>query len=129
MSSRPTEGETRTYERTFTKGDVEAFADVFRDTQPRHTEPDADGRLLVHGLLTATLPTKIGGDLRVLAESMTFEFRHPVYTGEPVTCTWTFSTVEARPERFDVSVEVRCENDAGDIVLSGVLDGRIAKST
>ena len=65
---RPDEGDVFTVERTFTKDDVRAFAAVSEDTQSRHTDPDQDGRLLVHGLLTATLPTEIGGNLEVLGD-------------------------------------------------------------
>jgi hypothetical protein len=36
--------------------------------------PDEHGRLMAHGLLTATLPTKIAGDMNFIARQMTFEF-------------------------------------------------------
>jgi hypothetical protein len=39
------------------------FADVSRDRGIHHVKSDEDGRLLVHGLLTATIPTKLGGDI------------------------------------------------------------------
>lgn len=70
----PQEGEVRTFQRTFTPEDVRRFADLSGDEQPRHLEPDDEGRLLVHGLLTATMPTKLGGDLEVLGRSMSFDF-------------------------------------------------------
>jgi len=123
----PEEGERRTVERTFTAEDVEQFADVSGDDQPRHTVPDEDGRLMVHGLLTATLPTRIGGDLEVLARSMAFEFRRPVYTGERITCTWTTESVEERPDRYDLAGEVVCENDDGDVVLTASVEGLVRK--
>ena len=82
----PQEGETVAYERTFTVEEGEQFAALSGDNQPRHTEPDEDGRLMVQGLLTATMPTKPGSDPEVLAREMTFEFRQPVYTGERITC-------------------------------------------
>lgn len=40
---RPTEGETHTFERAFTTEDVRQFAELSRDTQDRHTEPDPQG--------------------------------------------------------------------------------------
>ncbi|NUB90112.1 dehydratase [Haloterrigena sp. SYSU A558-1] len=138
--SRPVEGETHTFERTFTTDDVERFAELSRDRQPIHTEPDEDGRLMVHGLLTATLPTKIGGDLEVLARSMDLEFRRPVYTGQRITCTWTFESVDERDDRYVIDVEVTCERDGagedgnesrdeddGETVLAGSVEGIIWK--
>ncbi|MDG5818231.1 MULTISPECIES: MaoC/PaaZ C-terminal domain-containing protein [unclassified Natronococcus] len=124
---RPTEGESHAFERTFTTEEVRQFAELSRDTQPRHTEPDEEGRLLVHGLLTATLPTKIGGDLEVLASSMTFEFRRPVYTGERIVCTWSYERVDEREDRYDLVAAVDCENDAGETVLSATVEGLIWK--
>ncbi|ELY66403.1 hotdog family protein [Natronococcus jeotgali] len=125
--TRPTEGETHTFERAFTTEDVRRFAELSRDTQDRHTEPDAEGRLLVHGLLTATLPTKIGGDLEVLASSMEFQFRRPVYTGERITCTWTYESVLEREDRYELAVDVACENGAGKTVLTAAVEGLIWK--
>ena len=125
--SRPVEGETHTFERTFATDDVERFAELSRDRQPIHTEPDEDGRLMVHGLLTATLPTKIGGDLEVLARRMDLEFRRPVYTGQRITCTWTFESVEEREDRYVIGVDVVCENDDGEPVLTGTVEGLIWK--
>lgn len=118
------EGATHTFERTFTREDVRQFAAVSGDTQKRHTEPDEDGRLMVHGLLTATLPTKIGGDLEVLAHTMEFEFRKPVYTGETISCTWTMERVEKQGDRYEITADVVCER-GDDIVLTATVDGLV----
>jgi len=118
------EGATHTFERTFTREDVRQFAAVSGDTQPRHTEPDEDGRLMVHGLLTATLPTKIGGDLEVLAHTMEFEFRKPVYTGETISCTWTMERVEKQGDRYEITADVVCER-GDDVVLTATVDGLV----
>ncbi|MFU8868065.1 FAS1-like dehydratase domain-containing protein [Natronococcus sp.] len=125
--TRPTEGETHTFERAFTTEEVRQFAELSQDTQPRHTEPDEEGRLLVHGLLTATLPTKIGGDLEVLATSMTFEFRQPVYTGESIACAWTYESVAEHEDRYSLVVDVDCENEAGESVLTATIEGVVWK--
>jgi len=118
------EGATHTFERTFTREDVRQFAAVSGDTQERHTEPDEDGRLMVHGLLTATLPTKIGGDLEVLAHTMEFEFRKPVYTGETISCTWTMERVEKQGDRYEITADVVCER-GDDVVLTATVDGLV----
>ncbi|QFU84116.1 hotdog family protein [Natronorubrum aibiense] len=127
--SHPVEGETHTFERTFTTGEVERFADLSGDRQPQHTEPDDEGRLMVHGLLTATLPTKVGGDLEVLATEMTFQFCRPVYTGQPIACTWTFDSVEERDDRYAITVDVNCKNGENEAVLTGSIEGLIWKDT
>ncbi|WP_129113403.1 dehydratase [Halegenticoccus tardaugens] len=123
----PREGEVLTHARTFTAEEVRAFADLSDDRGEHHVESDDDGRLVVHGLLTATLPTKIGGDLDVLARSMTFEFRRPVYTGERIACEVTIERVDesASADRVDLDASVVCRNEAGDRVLTGTFDGVI----
>ena len=121
----PREGDTHEFERTFTAEDVRRFAELSGDEQPRHTDPDDGGRLLVHGLLTATMPTKVGGDLEVLAREMTFQFRRPVYTGDTITCTWTCREVEERGDRYDVVADVVCEDDDGEVVLVAEVEGLI----
>ena len=123
----PREGETHEFERTFTTGDVRRFAELSGDEQARHTDPDDDGRLLVHGLLTATMPTKVGGDLEVLAREMTFEFRRPVHTGEPITCRSTVTAVSERPDRYDLDIHAVCENGADEVVLTAEVDGLVRK--
>ncbi|KAA9408549.1 MaoC/PaaZ C-terminal domain-containing protein [Haloarcula sp. KBTZ06] len=82
-------GETFTETRTFRPEDVDQFAALSGDDQPRHTEPDGDGRRMVQGLLTASLLTSIDGDLEVLASRMDLQFQRPVYTGETLVCELT----------------------------------------
>ncbi|ELY86885.1 hotdog family protein [Natrinema altunense] len=125
----PIEGETRTYERTFTVDDVQQFAALTGDDQPRHTEPDADGRVMVQGLLTATLPTKLGSDSEVLASTMEIDFHRPVYTGEPITCRSTYDTVVERDDRYEFTSDVVCENADGQVVLTAVTEGIIQKDS
>ncbi|WP_435348139.1 dehydratase [Haloarchaeobius sp. HRN-SO-5] len=123
----PEEGQTDTFTRRFTTEDVRRFTAVSADAGEHHEEPDEGGRLLVHGLLTATLPTKVGGDYDVLAETMAFEFPRPVYTGEEVTCEVTFHTVEEREHGHRVDARGVCRNEAGDVVLRVEFGGRIRR--
>lgn len=110
----PSVGETHSVRRTFTTDDVEQFAAVSGDDQSIHTERDESGRYVVHGLLTATLPTVVGGDLEVLASHMAFDFHSPVYTGDTVRCDWETTAVEPRPDdagestRADITAAVTC---------------------
>ena len=123
----PAPGDTHTYERTFTREDVARFAEVSGDAQPIHTEPDEEGRLVVQGLLTATLPTKIGGDLEVLATRMEYEFHRPVHTGETVTCVWENESVTEREDRYELSVTLTCTTEDGTEVMTGETDGIVWK--
>jgi len=124
----PVEGSTERFERTFTVEDVRRFADLSGDAQPRHLEPDEEGRVMVQGLLTATLPTKIGGDNEVLGRRFEFEFVEPVYTGERIVCTATYETVDERADRYDLSWAIDCENGDGETVLRGTVDGVVWKA-
>jgi acyl dehydratase len=126
-SDAPTEGTVLTYSRAFTEADVRAFADVSHDRGEHHLEPDADGRLLVHGLLTATLPTKVGGDMDFLARTMEFDFRRPVYTGQEITCRVTIERMAEREDRYEGLASVECWNGAGETVMTGSFEGIVRK--
>lgn len=56
-------GDVISWQRTFTEEDINLFARLSGDEGEHHLVPDEKGRLMAHGLLTATLPTKIGGDI------------------------------------------------------------------
>lgn len=127
--SPPIEGKTNTFERVFTVDDVQQFAEISGDAQPRHTEPDDDGRVMVQGLLTATMPTKMGGDNEVLARTMEFEFLQPVYTGERIVCSSSYETVTERDDRFEFTSNVVCENEDGEAVLAATIEGLIWKES
>jgi acyl dehydratase len=126
MTDTPTEGDTRTFSRTFTTENVAAFADLSGDRGNHHVEGETP---MVHGLLTATLPTKIGGDMDFIARTMTFEFRQPVYVGEEITCETTVETVDSHPERHEMVVSFSCTNESDDVVLAGDIDGVIFRES
>src|SRR5699024_9962136 len=121
------EGDVHTYERTFTNEDVRQFGEASEDQQAIHTQPDEEGRLTVQGLLTATLPTKIGGDLSYIARTMEFDFLKPVYTGNTITCEWTNEMVEEREDRYDVASSVVCYDEDEETVMEAHIDGLIWK--
>jgi acyl dehydratase len=126
MDEPPAEGDTHTHERTFTVADVERFGEFSGDEQAIHTELDEEGRLIVQGLLTATLVTKIGGDLSYLARRMEYDFRRPVYTGRTITCEWTNDAVEELKDRYEVAASIVCHG-ADEVVLRGEVEGLIRK--
>lgn len=121
-------GTVVTHERTFTPEDVRTFTTVSGDAGDHHVETDHEGRLLVQGLLTATLPTKVGGDLNVLASRMEFEFRRPVYTDQHVVCEVEFTEVDHGDDRVSVVAAfeaVRTDDDT--VVMAGLFEGIIRR--
>ncbi|RWR04614.1 hotdog domain-containing protein [Siminovitchia fortis] len=119
-------GEIITFERTFTAEDVEVFTKVSGDEGSHHVTPDEQGRFVVQGLLTATLPTKVGGDHNVLARTMNFEFLRPVFTGDTVTCEVTIEKYERQDNnRISIMASFQCRNQNGKQVLSGNFAGVI----
>ncbi len=119
------EGQTLSWQRTFTKEDVEDFARLSGDRGVHHLNEDRDGRILVHGLLTATLPTKIGGDLDYIARQMTFEFLRPVFVGDTIRVEVVVTQVTRREGQLAVAVTCECRNQDGKTVLTGTSHGII----
>lgn len=114
------------FEREFTKEDVELFTKVSRDEGVHHLQPDEQGRLVIQGLLTATLPTKIGGENNVLARTMNFEFQRPVFTGDTITCDVTIERLEKQDRgRTSIVASFSCINQQEKRVLSGNFAGII----
>jgi 3-hydroxybutyryl-CoA dehydratase len=119
-------GETFSFRRTFTDGDVSMFCGVTGDFNPYHLDDtfaaaSPFGRRIVPGLLTAGMVTHIGGMLGFLARRMSFEFPAPVYVGDTVTCVVTIETVDERGRADGVAVGT---NAAGEIVLEARFSGR-----
>jgi acyl dehydratase len=125
----PSPGTTLRYERTFTVEEVEAFADLSEDRGEHHRRPDEQGRLLVHDLLTVTMPTKIGGDLDVLAREMTFDFHRPVCTGQRIGCEVTPDAVDydGDGDRADIEADIVCHRDGDEVVLTGEFEGVVVE--
>lgn len=119
-------GDVISFERTFTKEDVELFTKVSGDEGVHHLTPDEQGRLVVQGLLTATLPTKVGGDNNVLARTMTFEFLRPVFTDDTILCAVIIEQYEKKENnRIAITASFRCKNQQDKEVLTGEFSGVI----
>ena len=112
-------GDTMSWRRTFTEEDIRLFARLSGDQGEHHLVPDEQGRLLAHGLLTATLPTKIGGDLNLIARELTFRFHRPVFVGDTIECVVTLVAAKQREGFTDVVSEWRCTNQHGKEVMTG----------
>lgn len=119
-------GDIITFERNFTIEDVELFTKVSGDEGTHHTTPDDQGRLIIQGLLTATLPTKVGGDNNVLARTMNFEFLRPVFTGDKIICEVTIEKYEKQDNnRISIVASFLCTNQNQKQVLRGNFAGVI----
>ncbi|MFB5087740.1 enoyl-CoA hydratase [Psychrobacillus sp. PGGUH221] len=119
-------GEIITFERAFTIRDVELFTDISGDEGIHHRTLDEQGRLVIQGLLTATLPTKIGGDNNVLARTMNFEFLRPVYTGDIIICEVKIEKYERQENnRTTIIASFLCKNQHEKEVLKGNFAGVI----
>ena len=119
-------GQRLTWQRTFTVDDVHQFAEVSGDRGAHHVQPGPDGRVMVQGLLTATLPTKIGGDLNFIAREMTFEFLRPVFSGDTITTDVTIDSVETDGPRQWARIETVCRNQDDKDVLRGHVRGFVS---
>lgn len=118
-------GDVIAWERTFSEEDIRLFSRLSGDAGVHHVTPDADGRVMAQGLLTATLPTKLGGDLNFIARAMTFQFLRPVFAGDTVRCEVTILEV-ARDERYTrAAFAFACRNQHGQEVLTGETRGVI----
>jgi acyl dehydratase len=122
-------GDTATWERTFTEEDIRLFNKISGDEGIHHVRPDEQGRLMVHGLLTATVPTKIGGDMNFIAREMKFQFHRPVFAGDTVTCVGTVVEFEPSEQYTTVRTDFVCLNQNDKEVMSGYAQGIIKASS
>ncbi|MDE2291004.1 MAG: dehydratase [Elusimicrobia bacterium] len=113
--------------RSFTEADIRAFAELSKDKGAHHVEGDARGRLMAHGLLTATLPTKLGGDLGYVARAMRFAFLKAVYSGDTLDCVGVVSAVKPGRAFTRVSFTFHVTNQDGARVLEGDTSGYIPR--
>ena len=120
-------GDVKSWQRMFTEDDIRLFTQLSGDAGEHHLVPDAQGRLMAHGLLTATLPTKIGGDMNFIARELTFQFYRPVFSGDTVHCEVTLSEIEPAEQFTSVVTTFVCRNQLGKEVMSGVARGVIRK--
>src|SRR5919202_1237651 len=112
-------GDRLSWERTFTEEDIRLFGKVSGDEGLHHMRPDESGRLMVHGLLTATLPTKIGGDINYIARDMLFQFHRPVFAGDTVRCDVEIVELEEAADFYQLRCRWSCLNQHGKEVMSG----------
>ncbi|MGG0241037.1 enoyl-CoA hydratase [Bacillus rhizoplanae] len=118
-------GDVFTWERTFTEDDVLQFGRFSGDQGRHHIERDEKGRLMVQGLLTASIGTKIGGDVNYIAREMVSEFIRPVFTGDTITCEITLTNVEQMEGFKKVEIKSVYRNQNRKEVMLGSSHGII----
>lgn len=119
-------GQTFTFRRTFTEGDVSIFCGVTGDYNPYHIdrtfiESTWFGRPIIPGLLTSSMITHIGGMIGFLAAEMSFSYIGAVYIGDTITCTVTF--VEKDEEKRLLFASASFVNQDGVEVLQAKFSG------
>jgi 3-hydroxybutyryl-CoA dehydratase len=120
-------GDRLSWERTFTLEEILLFARFSGDTGEHHMRPDERGRHMAHGLLTATLPTKIGGDINFIARDMHFHFTRPVYAGDTIRCEVEIVELEETEDLYQLSSRWTCTNQHGKEVMTGEAAGVVRK--
>jgi 3-hydroxybutyryl-CoA dehydratase len=120
-------GNVHWFERTFNEEDVRLFSLLSQDKGVHHILPDKHGRLRVHGLLTATLPTMLGSVLNFISRVAVYEFERPVYAGDTIQCEVTIDSIEEKEKLFEVSIHWICRNQNGLVVLTGNSKGAVFK--
>lgn len=118
-------GDVIFWQRTFTEEEIRLFAKFSGDEGEHHLVPDQHGRLMAHGLLTATLPTKIGGDLNFIARELTFQFHRPVFSGDTIVCEVTLNDLQPGEEFTKMASSWVCRNQHGKEVMTGAAHGVI----
>lgn len=117
-------GESYTFRRTFTDGDVALFCGVSGDYNPYHLD-DAFaaeswyGRRTIPGLLTVSMVTHIGGMLGFLATDMDFTFLAAVYVGDTITCTFTITGRDEERRRLK-GTAVYTNGDGQDVLRAEI---------
>ena len=119
-------GQTFTFRRTFSEGDVALFCEVTGDYNPYHidetfTQSSWFGRRIIPGLLTSSMMTHIGGLIGFLATEMHFYYVAPVYIGDTITCTVTFTEKDETQRLFHATAS--SVNQDGVEVLKSQFSG------
>lgn len=124
-------GDSVTFYRTFSGGDVANFTGITGDFNPIHMDTRIAEKCgfrgrVVPGLLTAGMLTHAGGTLLpepYPASKMSFRFMAPVYIGETICARVT--VVEINKDRNKLTLHITCTNQEGKVVLEGEVSGKI----
>ncbi|MGW7296830.1 MaoC/PaaZ C-terminal domain-containing protein [Streptomyces sp. NPDC054829] len=119
-------GSCFTETRHITEADIAAFAALVGDTGRHHMAGQAE-RVMAHGLLTASLATKVGGRLHYIARRMEWEFLKPVWAGDTIEAQVTVVALGEHRVGVAVEFELVIVNQDGEPVLRGGSTGVIRR--
>lgn len=121
-------GERASLIKTFYKEDADRFALLTGDGNRLHTDPAFAGkqwfaRPVVHGVLTASLLStvmgmKLPGHGTILM-SENLEFLNPVYFGDTIEATVTFTSFRETKKFYVGDFYGECKNQRGETVVTG----------
>ena len=120
-----TPGQLFTTQRQFTKQDVELFSQLSGDYAEHHQQPNPQGQLMVHGLLTSTLPTSLGKTLNYLVRESFSEYLRPVFTEQEIICHFQITETQPHKRGTWVRATFECLNPEGKAVMKGWTTGLV----
>ena len=119
-------GDSAQFTKTVSESDVYQFAGITGDFSPNHInrvymENSSFGRLMAHGALLvgfmSTVSTIAIAHCREADETPVavgydkIRFLKPVFLGDTVTTTYTFSSIDSEKRRSKAEIEVKNQND------------------
>ena len=120
-------GDVATYERTVTAEDIQKFAEVSGDTNPRHRDPEYAkktrfGECIAHGMLSAgyisaVIGTKLAPHACAVYLSQSIRFLRPVKIGDAIKAV--VEVKELDPEKSTLTLQTECYNQDGEAVVKG----------
>ena len=121
-------GQTHTFTKTFSESDVYLFAGIIGDFFPAHVDEEYCKKMpyktrIAHGCLTFSLASTVSGKAAdesghdmVAYGYDKLRFKRPVYFGDTITATYTFT--ELNNERQLTTAECVMTNQHGEVVLT-----------
>ena len=119
-------GDSAQFTKTVSESDVYQFAGITGDFSPNHInkvymENSSFGRLMAHGALLvgfmSTVSTMAIAHCREADETPVavgydkIRFLKPVFLGDTVTTTYTFSSIDPEKRKSKAKIEVKNQND------------------
>ena len=120
-------GATYTFAKTFSESDVYLFAGITGDFFPAHTNEEYCKEMsyktrIPHGCLTFSLASTVSGQAALLSGQDLvawgydqLRFKKPVYFGDTITATYTFTHLDE--SRLKTTAECVMTNQHGEVVL------------
>lgn len=126
MSDKTRVGDTHEFSRVYTVDEIRRFSQLSGDFGKHHVEPNEDGEVVVHGLLTVSVSTAIGSRIHFLAREMNWMYVRPIYTGDTIRAVVKVARIEPGEERSFVQLNIRIYNGSGKVAARGESRGAVA---